>query len=333
MNKVPVIYKKDTFITAMIDNRPFTCTSSEPIFTQIVQSYKDQDWELMVDLFNRPKLIEKYSDGNIKVFDGVVTYKNKEVHNYVVDRILDFMEDGLDISPLCKFLDSLMLNPNPDIQIDLFRFLEVNEMAITEDGGFLAYKLTKQDGSPYYNDDGCTKYFVGAKLEMDRNKISTQRTECYGPGYYFGNKGYWNNCFDDQNRYTGDGRMFIVKLMPEWVVSIPSGEAQTKGRAYKMEVVGEYESVRDIIYSNEVVKVDEVEIFPDYDEDEDYESDEDVSALDQRVLELTKSLRPDNKVIKTEVSAVKSIRRDKNGRFMKKNAPVRDSKGRFVQFN
>lgn len=305
--KLPVIYKKDSFITVIVNNRPITIISSEPNFQDAVSAYRQNDWETLAEVVNRPKLIEKYSDGNIKVFDGVITYKNKEVHNYVVDKIFELLNDGFDINPIVKFLDSLMANPNPDVQKDLFQFLEVNQLAITEDGGFLAYKLTTNDGKPIYHDDGATVYSVGKTMEMDKQKVfgNKDRSDCGGQGYYFGNKNYWNNCFDDQNRYTGEGKMFIVKLMPEWVGSIPSSEAQTKGRAYKMIVLAEYESVRETVNRNRVVNVD-VNVW----NEEDLQEEADFAA---------KNIKP----------SVKTLRRDKNGRFVKKTAPKRDSKGRF----
>lgn len=328
--KLPVLYKKNSFITVMVNNRPFTLISSDPLFEEAVLAYKNEDYSLLSDIVNRPKAIERYSDGNIRVFDGIITYKGKQVHNYVVTKIFELMDDGFNINPLVKFLDNLMTNPNIDVQTDLLQFLEVNEMAITEDGGFLAYKLTKSDGTPYYNDDGVTKYYVGAVLEMDRNTISTERHECYGPGYYFGNKGYWNGSFDDQNRYTGDGKMFIVKIMPEWVVSIPSSEATTKGRAYKMEVVGEYETVRELIHKESVVNVE----YEDGIEDREFEDSEFFNQKieeDIQINEYLNSLKSKNSMPVVTKSTKQSPRRDKNGRFAKKNSPVRDSKGRFVK--
>ena len=317
--KLPVIYKKDSFITVILNNRPITIISSEPNFQDAVSAYRQSDWETLAEVVNRPKLIEKYSDGNIKVYDGVITFKGKQVHNYVVDKIFELLNDGFDINPIVKFLDSRMANPSPTIQEELFQFLEVNQMAITEDGGFLAYKLTKNDGTPYYQ-GGSMVYKVGETMEMKREDVCNDRSECGGPGLYFGNKGYWNNSFDANNRYAGDGKMFIVKLMPEWVVSIPSAESQTKGRAYKMEVVAEYESVRETVNRNKVVGI---ENYSDFDGIEDREFEDSEFVEGDLFTPKTPSIKP----------SVKTLRRAKNGRFVKKNAPVRDSKGRFQKKN
>lgn len=303
--KVNAIYKKNSFITVLLNNKPYTVLSSEPIFADVVSAWKSQDVELLESLVNKPKLIEKYSEGNIKVYDGVITYKNAPVKNYMVDKIFEFMADGLDFMPLVRFLDSLMANPSKEVQDDLYFFLEANQMAITEDGGFLAYKLTTIDGRPIYHDNGKVVYKLGDTVEMNREDCSLSREECGGAGLYFGNKGYWGNEFDDQNRYTGKGKMFIVKLMPEWVVSIPSAEAQTKGRSYKMIVVAEYESVREVIHDNKVVEIAE---------------DKDSEDRVQNSEVITFSIKP---------KAPTNLRRDKFGRFIKKTAPRRDNKGRF----
>ncbi len=335
---VNAIYKKNTFITILLNNKPYTILSSEPIFNDVVSAWKSQDVELLNDLVNRPKLIEKYSEGNIKVFDGVITYKNTPVKNYMVDKIFEFMEDGLDFMPLVRFLDSLLANPSKEVQDDLYFFLEANQMAITEDGGFLAYKLVKDNGSPYYQSSSDMVYRLGETYEMKREDVSQTREECFGAGLYFGNKGYWNNSFDDQNRYTGDGKMFIVKLMPEWVVSIPSKEAQTKGRAYKMQVIAEYESVREVVNNNKVVEIFDENDYTDGVEDQEYVNEEfDYSNDDKEEYDIKVDFSKGGAMSqKTKVFTIKpksptSLRRDKFGRFVKKTAPRRDSRGRFIR--
>lgn len=322
--KISAIYQKNRFITILLNNKPYTINASEIIFPDVIAAWKAQDADLLNDLVNRPKLIEKYSEGNIKVYDGVITYKNTPVKNYMVDKIFEFMDDGLDFMPLVRFLDSLMANPSNEVKDDLYFFLEANQMAITEDGGFLAYKLVKDNGSPYYQHSSPMIYKLGETYEMKREDVSQTREECFGAGLYFGNKGYWNQSFDDQNRYTGDGKMFIVKLMPEWVVSIPSREAQTKGRAYKMIVVAEYESVREMIHDNKVVEI--------INEDENGGGDQqyiDNQGEGDGEVDIEK-LIPEVKPFTIRPKTNSVFRRNKLGQFVGKTTPNRDSKGRFI---
>ena len=63
-------------------------------------------------IFDQTVAVEKYLDGNITVEGNTVHYGLEEVHGHVVDRILEFMRDGLPHEPLVKFLDKLMLNPS-----------------------------------------------------------------------------------------------------------------------------------------------------------------------------------------------------------------------------
>ena len=60
--KLPVIYKKDSFITVIVNNKPITIISSEPNFQDAVSAYRQSDWETLSEVVNRPKLIEKYSN-------------------------------------------------------------------------------------------------------------------------------------------------------------------------------------------------------------------------------------------------------------------------------
>lgn len=369
--KLPVIYKKNSFITVVIGKKPITLISSDINFDSAVNAYKAQNWAELELIIDRPKLIERYSDGDIKVFDGEVTFKGTPVHNYVATKIQEFLNDEFDITVLVKFLNSLMNNPNPNVQSSLFQFLESNNLPLTEDGGFLAYKLTTNDCKPIYHDDGATVYAVGKTMEMDKDKVfgNKDRSDCGGEGYYFGNKTYWNGCFDEENRYTGDGRMFIVKLMPEWVGNIPDSDAGKKGRAYKMIVLDEYESVRQVIHDNKIVEVSSLDSVNIDNggviESQDYLFDDGDSAevpqvdiVEDKVFQ--ESIKQDievNKILSTaefveklkdkvignvydDVLKLRPIfykinpsikqKRDKNGRFIKKSVPKRDKNGKFV---
>lgn len=253
MNIRASFFKPGAFLQVVTD-RPYTISVNDAFYEQAVEAYKAKNYEDMLNFMSRPRMIAKYSAGAVKVFDGVVMWNGKEVHNYISNRILQFLTEGIDLGPIVNFLNDLMNNPEERVKESLFRFLEVNELALTEDGGFLAYKLTQSNGRPYYQTNSDIVYSVGAVPEMPREEVSTDPAECGGPGLYFGNKGYWNRLFDKENRYIGDGKMFLVKIMPSWVVSIPHIEAKTKGRAYKMEVIAEYETVRETVHANRVVE-------------------------------------------------------------------------------
>ena len=85
------------------------------------------------------------------VEDGVVRYQEHEVHNHVVERVLDFMRGGLPYKPLVKFLDKLMANPSRRAVNELYSFLEHKAMPLTPDGNFLAYKGVKEDFTDWHS--------------------------------------------------------------------------------------------------------------------------------------------------------------------------------------
>ena len=81
-------------------------------FDNVKEAIRDKRWDELEDLFDQTVAVEKYLDGNITVEGNTVHYGLEEVYGHVVDRILEFMRDGLPHEPLVKFLDKLMLNPS-----------------------------------------------------------------------------------------------------------------------------------------------------------------------------------------------------------------------------
>lgn len=65
------------------------------------------------------------------------------------ERIISFLEEGHPVEPLLEFHKKCILNPDfPEIEDQLFGFLDANGHPITNHGFFIAYK--KVDLAPYY---------------------------------------------------------------------------------------------------------------------------------------------------------------------------------------
>jgi len=59
-----------------------------------------------------PFPIVEFGAGLVTVKDGVVLYKDMPTHNAVTSRILQFVDEGLSVGPMLRFLERLMLNPS-----------------------------------------------------------------------------------------------------------------------------------------------------------------------------------------------------------------------------
>lgn len=187
------------------------------------------------------------------MFDNEVHYNGTPITGYAIEKLLGFLKDGLPIEPLVKFLDNLYKNTDQNVRERLYKFLEKNNLAITERGSFLAFKLVKEDGTPPYhggqiqNEKGewiPAKYEVGKTYLYDKSRIVKTTGECSTEGIYVGNKTYWGNQFNEKEEYTGTGLMLIAEIFPQDVENVPHADA-TKLVVSKMKVVDAYKSLRE----------------------------------------------------------------------------------------
>jgi hypothetical protein len=124
-------------------------------------------------------------------------------------------------------------NPSKRAVDELYDFLEVGELPITEDGHFLAFKNVKSDYKDIHS--GTYDNSVGSTCEMLRNKVDEDKDRTCSYGLHFCSIAYLPH-FSDSN----GGHTMIVKINPKDVVAIPSDYNNTKGRTCKYVVVGEY---------------------------------------------------------------------------------------------
>ena len=69
-----------------------------------------------------------------------LTGSKDPIPSQLADKIIDFLDNGLPVTPLIKFWESCLKNPHFIAVQELFDFLERNKLPITDDGGFLGYK-------------------------------------------------------------------------------------------------------------------------------------------------------------------------------------------------
>ena len=171
----------------------------------------------------------------IEITDGVIYYNGEPLHNYVVDRIFDFMDEGLPFQPLAKFLGKLLANPSRRAVEELYKFLEHKHLPICEDGDFLAYKSVSQN----YMDHHSGKFFngVGEVLDMPRNAVCDDADVGCSYGFHAGSYEY-------ASTFGGpDARLVIVKINPADVVSVPKDCDCQKLRTSRYEVVKDFDGV------------------------------------------------------------------------------------------
>ena len=204
-------------------------------------------------MFDIPKAVVNFAEGNVSVIDGVVTYKGEEVHNYCVDKILQFMTEGLPFKPLVRFFEKLMSNPSRRATHELYSFLEHKSMPITPDGNFLAYKGIREDYTDWYSGNFSNK--VGETLEMLRNGVCDDANHGCSSGFHAGSLEYAEG-------YGNGGHLMVVEINPEDVVSVPNDCDCQKLRTCKYKVVDHFKTKMPDTFCDEY-----------YNEDDDYDKD------------------------------------------------------------
>jgi hypothetical protein len=157
--------------------------------------------------------------------DGAMIINGVKFDNSLTEKIAQLYYQGHDIKSYYELLRKIAENSSEVIRSGLLDFILVNDLPITTDGCFLAYKVVGDDGYDLHSHT--IKYEVGVEVKEDRNLVSKDRGECSGKGLYFASRNYYSEC-GGYNR--SSYRRFLVKVDPADVVSIPYTYQHSKGR-------------------------------------------------------------------------------------------------------
>jgi hypothetical protein len=221
-------------ITACVNGAIFTIDSTHPNYQKALDAVKVQDWTSFLDHVDISRKVKDFVlNSDVQIVDGCITYKGEAVHNTLTKRVISFMQQDLPFKPLLTFLYNLMENPSYRAVNELYDFLDVGELPITEDGHFLAFKNVKSDYKDIHS--GTFDNSVGKVCEMPRHKVDEDKDRTCSSGLHFCSIAYLPS-FRDSN----GGKTMILKINPKDVVAIPADYNNTKGRCSRYEVIGEY---------------------------------------------------------------------------------------------
>ena len=231
-------------LSIIADNTRHVMRSENPMFGQAVEAYRNEDWDTVLRYMNPEKTVKQYlfEYENIKVENGAVLFGGSAVHSLCVDRILQFADSNFNPMPLVRFLSKLQKNPSRRSVEELYRFLERNNLTVTSNGNFLAYKALT---SGFYSitagnaqllkgkDDGNGRIFngVGEEIEVYRNYVDDDANRGCSVGLHAGTLEYAQS-------FGGNGAtLVIVEIDPADVVSVPHDCECQKLRTSRYKVV------------------------------------------------------------------------------------------------
>lgn len=244
MQVAKIISSDHVTIVFPADGVSYTVRKSEGAdrYNAMIDAIKNEDWDKVHDLGNPRRGIERWvsTSGRIKIDvddnDVVnVTFDGEVVHSTLANRMVGMYLEGIDPTPLARFMENLSQNPSKRSVDELFGFLEASDLPITEDGHFLAYKRVRDNYTDIHS--GTFDNSIGRVCEMARNRVDDNKERTCSAGLHF--------CSKEYLPYFGAGpgnRVMIVKINPRDVVSIPVDYNNAKGRACRYEVVGEIEN-------------------------------------------------------------------------------------------
>jgi hypothetical protein len=216
-------------VTIVIDNKPHTIAKTHITYQKVVDAIKAGDWDKVRDTIDPKKVVVNYGKGNVAIQGEKLFWKNEEMHGAIVTRMVSMLQEGFSIEPLILFMENMMQNPSCRAVNELYGFLEKNNLPITPDGHFLAYKRVRDNYMDVHS--GTFDNSVGKVCEMERNKVDDNKDNTCSTGLHFCSESYLSSF--------GGARTVIVKINPRDVVSIPSDYNNAKGRTCRYEVVGE----------------------------------------------------------------------------------------------
>ena len=216
-------------IVVVIGNKSHTISKTHITYNKVLEAIKAQDWDLVKDTIEPKKVVLNYGQGNISVQGETLYWKGKELHNTMTTRIIAMLQEGFPVEPMVAFMENLYTNPSKRAVDELYGFLEKNQLPITPDGHFLAYKKVRANYFDVHS--GTMDNSVGKIVEMERNEVDDNKDRTCSAGLHFCGMSYLN--------HFGGERIMIVKINPRDVVSIPTDYNEAKGRACRYEVIGE----------------------------------------------------------------------------------------------
>jgi hypothetical protein len=242
-------------LTIMRDGEAHMLDDTDARFTKIASLLRQEppDVDEAIRMLDVETLVTAVSEGRVSITPDGVTFEGAPLDGYMAEKLVAIAGSGMNVTPWMRFMDNLMENPQGDLREDVFKWMEVGKLPITEDGCIVAFKKVRDN----YTDVHTGKFSntVGSVLEMPREQCDSNRHRTCSTGFHF--------CSADYLSHFGGQRVMIVKVDPRDVTAIPSDYNNSKGRCCRYEVTGELSSqsaARHKVFAEPVMPEDPSEI-------------------------------------------------------------------------
>ena len=290
------------FLNVTVNGVPYTMYKDDFRYENVLSCLREKRFDELENLISVKKMAEKLSFGKITIQDGALFYKGKQTHHSMIEKVMEFSKEGFDVTYLLKFMNKLFKNPDERSLVQLYDYLNLYKLPITESGNFLAMKAVTSD----YKDKHTKKIdnSVGKVVKQKRKHCDNDPDQACSSGLHCGNYDYVIGFYG-----SGNDRIVLVEVNPRDVISCPKDCSYQKLRVCKYRVI------------KDLGAVDEVKEF----------NKSFMSMAEEAPQFVAKAPVRDSKG--RFLSQNKSKGLTSNGTKSKGVGPVRDSKGRFIKSN
>ena len=225
---IPYIIQADT-VTVFVKNRPHTINRTHTHYEAVIKAIKSSDWDAIPKLVDIREVLVDYAFGKVTIENNQIKWNGKSITNGMTRRILDMFKQGFAIEPMIRFMDKVMLNPSTYAVDELYTFLENNNLPITPEGNFLAYKKIRDNYTDCHT--GKMDNSIGKTVSMPRTEVDANRNNTCSSGLHA--------CSLEYLKSFHGARTVIVEIDPQDFVSCPTDYNNAKIRVCKYKVIGE----------------------------------------------------------------------------------------------
>ncbi|QBX32685.1 protector from prophage-induced early lysis [Aeromonas phage Asfd_1] len=223
------------FLSVTIGAETYNASGDHPQFMEIIGLLREEKYDDAMELLNIKRGLERYVSGDLIIEGGTLKYKDLIIDSGLTRRIIDKMQNGEPFEPLVAFFDNLMANPSRRAVYQLYDFLEHNDIEITDDGFFIAWKRVNSDFKDKYT--GKFDNSPGTIVKVNRFQVDEDPDVTCSHGLHVAAKSYIPHYGG------GSGKIIACKVNPADVVAIPTDYNNAKMRCAGYEVL--YEVTND----------------------------------------------------------------------------------------
>jgi hypothetical protein len=252
-------------LTLIYSKKVVQLQKDNPLFDELRDAVINNRYDILQDgrLVSFAQKVTKHTKGKFNIVDGVVVHNGDILPASLSAALIKFVDAKIDTKPLEEFWKNLKQNPSEDSRQDLYGFLEKNNVPLTPDGCFVAYKRITDDYKDIHTKT--VDNSLGRVVKMDRSEVNPDRNQTCSFGLHVA-------AFEYASGQYSNGLLVEVIVNPKNVVAVPTDYNQQKMRVCEYKVNRICGGKRE-----ELVYVDPNEDFEDeYNElDDDLEGEED----------------------------------------------------------